>query len=178
MGCFVGTQIYLEAAVLSVPDLYGGKICAALDRQHPRDLFDVKILLEAEGITQLIRKAFLVYLISHDRPVYELLQPNPKDFRSIFDSEFQGMTFNPVSMDDLINTRSTLIETLHKAMTDDEKRFLLSLKKGNPNWLWLGLEGIKKLPAVQWKIHNIQKMGAEKHEIALDKLKRVLNLDS
>ncbi len=31
--------------------LYGGKICAALDRQHPRDLFDVHYMLENEGIT-------------------------------------------------------------------------------------------------------------------------------
>ncbi len=40
---------------LANADLFGGKICAALDRQHPRDFFDIKILLENEGITPEIR---------------------------------------------------------------------------------------------------------------------------
>ncbi len=40
---------------LSLPDLYGGKLCAMLDRQHPRDMFDVKELLQNEGITTEIR---------------------------------------------------------------------------------------------------------------------------
>ncbi len=67
---------YAEMAVVSLPDLYAGKICAALDRQHPRDLFDVKFLLDNEGFTEDFRKTFLVYLISHHRPMSELLQPN------------------------------------------------------------------------------------------------------
>ena len=46
---------YAEMQVLSLPDLYAGKICAALDRQHPRDLFDVKPLLENEGLTKELR---------------------------------------------------------------------------------------------------------------------------
>ena len=38
-----------------IHQLYGGKICAALDRQHPRDLFDVKKLLEDNGVqTELL----------------------------------------------------------------------------------------------------------------------------
>jgi hypothetical protein len=36
---------YIEVPVLHLHDLYAGKLCAALDRQHPRDLFDVQILL-------------------------------------------------------------------------------------------------------------------------------------
>ncbi|PYU26793.1 MAG: hypothetical protein DMG30_01135 [Acidobacteria bacterium] len=30
-------------------DLYQGKLCAALDRLHARDFFDVKVLLEDTG---------------------------------------------------------------------------------------------------------------------------------
>lgn len=41
--------------LLSFEDLYGGKICAALDRQHPRDLFDVYYLLQNEGITEALK---------------------------------------------------------------------------------------------------------------------------
>ena len=55
--------------VVSTAELFGGKICAAMDRQHPRDLFDVKLLLENEGITDDIKNGFLVALISHMRPV-------------------------------------------------------------------------------------------------------------
>ena len=57
--------LFASAKCLSVADVYGGKICAALDRQHPRDLFDIKLLLETEGVTEEIRRAFIIYLISH-----------------------------------------------------------------------------------------------------------------
>lgn len=63
----------VSTLVMSTADIYGGKICAALDRQHPRDLFDVKVLFENEGVTEEIRKAFLVYLVSNNRPINELL---------------------------------------------------------------------------------------------------------
>jgi predicted nucleotidyltransferase component of viral defense system len=64
---------FAEMSVVSFPDLYGGKIVAALDRQHPRDLFDVRDLFAKEGIDDKVRKAFIVYLLSHDRPMAEVL---------------------------------------------------------------------------------------------------------
>jgi predicted nucleotidyltransferase component of viral defense system len=87
---------YAEMRVLSPPDLYAGKICAALDRQHPRDLFDVKPLLENAGLTRELRLTFLVYLVSHSRPISELLAPNRKDIRGIFENEFVDMVEVPV----------------------------------------------------------------------------------
>ena len=42
---------FAEMQVVSFADLYAGKIVAALDRQHPRDLFDVRDLLANEGIS-------------------------------------------------------------------------------------------------------------------------------
>ena len=82
----------VKTKVLTVEDLYGGKICAALDRQHPRDLFDVKFLLENEGITDSIRKSFIVHLISHDRPMSELLDPVFQDLKDLCENEFKGMS--------------------------------------------------------------------------------------
>ncbi len=76
--------------VVSMAELYGGKICAALDRQHPRDLFDVKLLLENEGLTEEIKYGFLVALISHMRPINELI--NPCKWQITMQS------FSPVSM--------------------------------------------------------------------------------
>lgn len=164
----------VTACVLSIPDLYGGKICAALDRQHPRDLFDVKVLLEQEGITDEIRKAFVVYLASHDRPMSELLDPKRKEIRQVYESEFAGMTIDAASYEELVKARENLIATLRKELTNDEKAFLLSLKEGQPKWSLMGIEGIEKLPAVQWKLRNIQTMNRKKHTEALEKLKKVL----
>lgn len=56
----------VQVQSLSVAEVYAGKICAALDRQHPRGLFNIKLLFENEGLSDKIRKAFIVYLISHN----------------------------------------------------------------------------------------------------------------
>jgi predicted nucleotidyltransferase component of viral defense system len=169
-------ELAVTARTLSVADLYGGKLCAALDRQHPRDLFDVKVLLENEGITDEIRKAFVVYLASHDRPMNELLDPVRKDIRRIYESEFAGMTVGEVEYDDLIAARETLVETLMKELTDNEKAFLVSLKEGQPRWNLMGREGIEKLPAIQWKLMNIRKISEQKRAASLKKLKAKLGL--
>lgn len=83
-------KMEMEIPVLSFADLYGGKICAALDRQHPRDLFDIKLLSEAGGLNKEISQAFVVYLASHNRPMSELLSPNFQDFRQAYENEFKG----------------------------------------------------------------------------------------
>lgn len=169
-------ELSLSAPVLALADLYGGKICAALDRQHPRDLFDVKILLEKEGLSHPIRKAFVVYLASHDRPMRELLEPARKDVRKIFDSDFVGMTTTTVTYDDLVQTRETIIGKIQKELTDEERRFLVSIKSAAPDWRLLGIEGIERLPAIQWKLQNIGKMEKRKHSEALQALKACLGL--
>lgn len=169
-------DLSVTAQTLSLPDLYGGKLCAALDRQHPRDLFDVKLLLDNEGITEKIRKAFVVYLASHDRPMHELLDPTRKNIRRIYENEFAGMTVDPVSYEDLIMARETLVETLRKELTNGEKQFLVSLKAGQPKWDLVGIDGVEKFPAVQWKLTNVRKMTAKKQRDLLEKLRRVLEL--
>lgn len=163
--------------VMSFADVYGGKICAALDRQHPRDLFDVQILMKNEGVTEEIRKAFLVYLISGDRPIHELLNPNRIDIRSTFAEEFQTMTKSPVTVEQLIETREILIQTIKRSLTDLEKEFLLSLKHGTPNWELLGIQGVERLPGVQWKLINIKKMNATRQKQQLDNLRSVLEME-
>ena len=169
-------ELSLTVPVLALADLYGGKICAALDRQHPRDLFDVKILLENEGLTDPIRKAFVVYLASHDRPMHELLEPARKDNRKIFESDFVGMTTASVSYDDLVQARETLIGKIQKELTAEERQFLVSIKSGAPDWNLLGIEGIERLPAIQWKLQNIGRMEKRKHGEAMKALKACLGL--
>jgi len=165
---------FASVKMLSFAELYGSKICAALDRQHPRDIFDIMLLLQNEGITNKVRKAFLVYLISHNRPVSELLCPNFKDMQPVFEREFHGMTSFEVSLKDLNNTRKTLVRELRQKLTGDERAFLLSFKEKEPKWELLGVEGAKDMPAVKWKLINLAKMSTDKHRKAVDKLKRIL----
>lgn len=169
-------ELSVSVTALSLADLFGGKLCAALDRQHPRDLFDVKLLLENEGITDGIRKAFVVYLASHDRPIHELIDPNRKDIRSVYENEFSGMAAVPARYEDLIEAREVLISTLKSNLSLAERQFLLSLKKGEPRWELLGIEGVENLPAIQWKLVNVRKMEKKKREVALENLKKKLEI--
>jgi len=74
-------ELFVEIPRLDSADLYAGKLCAALDRQHPRDLFDVMHLQAAGAIPDSIRRAFVAYLAGHRRRIAELLQPNRKPIR-------------------------------------------------------------------------------------------------
>lgn len=167
---------YVEIATLSTADLYGGKICAALDRQHPRDFYDVMMLLKNDGITEQTRKAFVIYLASHGRPMNELLNPNWKDIQLVFDKEFVGMTLEPVELSSLLKARDEMHRILLQDLTPNEKRFLISMKEGTPEWEALEIPGIENLPGLKWKLSNIKKMPKSKHAEELKKLKNALNL--
>jgi len=166
---------FVSARTLSLADLYGGKICAALDRQHPRDLYDVRLLLENEGFTPEIRRAFVVYLASHSRPMHELLDPQFKDIADVYITQFAGMAREEFPVEVLCQTRKRLLVLVHQELDEDEKRFLLSMKQGEPDWDALGIEHLKELPALQWKLKNIRRMNKRKHTVALENLQRALN---
>ena len=165
---------FLTTKTLSFAELYGSKICAALDRQHPRDIFDIMLLLKNEGITDQVRKAFLVYLISHNRPMSELLSPNFKDMRPVFEREFSGMVLFEVEYAELVKVRKILVEEINKRITDDERAFLLSFKEKKPKWDLLGVEGAQDMPAVKWKLTNLAKMNDDKHKKAVHQFKRII----
>jgi len=168
--------MFITARTLSIADLYGSKICAALDRQHPRDFFDIHILMQNEGLSDEIRKAFVVYLAGHNRPMNELLNPNIKDINEVYENEFSGMTRVGVTIEELERARDMLISGIRKELTDNERKFLLSIKKGEPEWSLMNIEGIDKLPAIHWKLINVKQMSPKKHRESLDELRRVLEL--
>jgi len=159
---------------LSFAELYGSKICAALDRQHPRDIFDIMLLFKNEGITNDVRKAFLVYLISHNRPISELLSPNLKDMKPIFEKEFAGMASFEVNYEELESVRNILVKEINQKLTNDERAFLLSFKEKDPKWDLLDVEGAKDMPAVKWKLVNLTKMSDSKHRVAVEQLRRII----
>lgn len=168
---------FVTTKTLAFSELYGSKICAALDRQHPRDIFDIMLLLKNEGIIEQVRKSFLVYLISHNRPISELLSPNFKDMKPVFDKEFAGMASFNVEYEELVNTRKTLVDEITKQITDDERAFLISFKEKTPRWELLGVKGAQDMPAVKWKLANLAKMRKDKHTEAVRQLKKIIKKD-
>ncbi len=164
----------IAARCLDFADVYGGKICAALDRQHPRDWYDCWVLLENEGITENIRKAFLLYLLSGKRPIAEMLYPLPVDQRLLFTNELEGMNEFIPDYKILSDVRVRLVDALQSSITEDERLFLLSFKRGAPEWGKSGITGLENFPAVKWKLLNIQRMSTEKHRSAVSKLKQIL----
>ena len=166
---------FVAVQVLSKSDLYGGKLCAALDRQHPRDLFDVKILLDTDGITDEIKTAFLGYLISHSRPMNEILNPNKIDLDEIYRNEFEGMTEETDILEELKKVQAQLPSLMAQKLTDTDREFLLSFKRAEPNWDLISIPHLKELPGVQWKLLNIRKMDKDKHQEAFRKLNDYLS---
>lgn len=165
---------FAEMEVVSFADLYAGKIVAALDRQHPRDLFDVRDLLAHEGISDELRRAFLVYLISHNRPMAEVLAPTRKPLAEEFARGFVGMTQDPVALADLEAAREAIIAAMIADMPDAHRHFLVGFKRGEPDWDLLGIPGAPHLPAVRWKQHNLSNLPADKRRKLVEALQRVL----
>lgn len=169
----------LEIPMVSLEDLYGGKLVAAMDRQHPRDLFDVMQLFEHEGITPGIRRAFVAYLASHNRPVHEVLFPVLRDVRYDYDRNFVGMTNEPVSIDSLLAARDRLIRELQEGLDGQERQFLLSLVAGEPDWSLLDIPHLEQLPGIRWKLQNLSRLQdtdparfAEQSRLLADRLSR------
>lgn len=167
---------FAEMPVVSFADLYAGKIVAALDRQHPRDLFDVRDLLSHEGIDATLRKAFIVYLLSHHRPMAEVLAPARLDISAEYKRGFEGMVDTPVTLDELLQAREALIGEIVGKMPDQHRRFLISVKRGEPGWAVLDLPGAKDLPAVRWKLENLAKLSADKRAQLLSGLSEALGM--
>ncbi|MEQ1845509.1 MAG: nucleotidyl transferase AbiEii/AbiGii toxin family protein [Nitrospira sp.] len=165
---------YAQVQILSFEDVYAGKLCAALDRQHPRDLFDVRLLLAAEGITPRMKDAFLVYLLSHNRSLAELLAPTRKDIETVYKGEFSGMAVEPIELELLYAAREELISTVHRMLTEQDRQFLLAVKRGDADWSKFPVPDAQRLPAVQWKLHNLSRMEPAKRKKALKALERAL----
>lgn len=169
---------FAEIQVVSFEDLFGGKIHAALDRQHPRDLYDVKLLYDNEGLTDDLFHVFLVYLAGSNRPAHELLNPNSIDLTRAFEREFQGMTSSPIGQEELEAVRIRLVEDVQSRLTESAADFLRSLQQCAPDYSLIGLSEAAALPAVRWKLTNLEKLKNEnpdKHSeqsAALDALLR------
>lgn len=152
---------FTEMQIVSFEDLFGGKLHAAMDRQHPRDLYDVKLLYDNEGLTDELFRTFLIYVASSSRPAHELLNPNLIDLDQPYAREFEGMTTTPVSLEELLDTRKRLMADIQSRFDDNTKRFLLSLHDGSPDFDIIERPQAAYLPAVRWKLINLKKLRDE-----------------
>lgn len=169
---------FAEIQVLSFADLYGGKIVAALDRQHPRDFFDVRDLLAHEGIDGALQRAFIVYLLCHNRPMHEVLAAKRKNIDQEYLRGFSGMTETEITLEQLIQAREELIKSIVGNMPQVHRRFLITFEQGHPDWDLLGVPGAADLPAVKWRQQNLDKLTARARAELVASLRTVLSMNS
>ena len=156
-------------------EIYAGKIRAALERQHPRDLFDIKILFENNGLTEKIMDSVVIYLLQGNRPFHEYLSPNHHDLEKAFQNEFLGMTQKEVTYEELIVARQKVIQFVNKNLSEQNKHFVLSFYDSEiPDWSLSPFKNIDTLPAIKWKIKNIETMGKINKNKYAEKLRALL----
>jgi predicted nucleotidyltransferase component of viral defense system len=165
---------FAEIPVLSFVDLYAGKIVAALDRQLPHDLFNVRDLLANEGIDDALRRTFIVYLLGHQRPMPAVLAPTRKDISAEYASSFEGMTDESVPLKELLAARETLIADIVGKMPNDHRRFLVSFERGEPDWQLLALPVAATLPAVRRRQQKLSKLTTKQRNARIAWLEKVL----
>ncbi len=167
---------FCEVRTVSQKQLWGGKIIAALDRQHPRDLFDIRNMINGIGYSMEIKEGFIFFLLCSKRPMQELLNPHPIDQSAVFESQFKGMTDNSFGIHEFENTRELLIKMINESLTDEDKGFLLTFSKGEPDWTKIDYS---KFPAIRWKLLNIQKLkdsNPSKYAEQVDTVRQILFL--
>ena len=170
MGC--------KARTVSFSQLYGGKITAALSRQHPRDLFDCKYM-ELQSFDD-VKNGFMLCLLGSDKPIIESLQPHDIDQTEALENQFQGMTETPFGYEDYLESKTALLSLVNGGLTITDKEFLLSFEQGEPDWNKCCAGDLSQYPSVQWKLLNIGKLEESnpvKFEQGVNKLRRYL-LDS
>lgn len=148
--------VEFELPTLVRDELYASKLVAALDRQHPRDLFDVWQLFESGGLTDAMVECFVAYLAGHNRPTHEVLFGNNKDIAREYERAFVGMTEVACSLDKLLDTRDQLRDVLPRQLSEAHRQFLSGLTRAQPEWSLLQCPHAEQLPALRWKLENLK----------------------
>lgn len=148
--------VEFEAPILARDELYAGKLVAALDRQHPRDLFDVWQLYESGGLGDGIVECFVLYLAGHNRPPHEVLFGKDKDIAPEYERAFIGMTEVDCPLATLLETRVRLRQELPRRLTAGQKQFLRGLVRAEPDWSLMLCRHAAELPALRWKLANLE----------------------
>ena len=175
--CEKATEMFgveVEARIVSIPQLYGGKIAAALSRQHPRDIFDIMMM---KCSLENLKEGIIFNLLGSDRPIYESLEPNIIDQRETMRNQFFGMTDLKFEYDEFEQTRDSLIINVRNLLNKEEREFLVSFEAGNVNWDSAPYNHLKDYPSVKWKLHNLENLKSHnpaKLKYGADRLHEIL----
>jgi hypothetical protein len=168
---------FAEMQVLDFADLYAGKLCAALSRQHPRDLFDMQPLLDEGHIDERLWRTFLVYLTCSPKPAAEILAPQaPRDFEQTFAAHFQGMTATPVTAESLLDVRGRLLQRVSELLDRRSRAFLESVEREAPDFTLIELPQAAGLPGVRRKLANLGQRSAAKRAADYEQFLKVMTL--
>ncbi len=138
---------------------------AAMDRQHPRDLFDVWQLFESDGLSDAMIECFVTYLAGHNRPIHGVLFGNEKEITAEYQNNFIGMTTDPVSLTVLLETRKRLRTELAQRLTDNQRQFLIGLARAQPDCSLVDCAHAAELPALRWKLENLKAFRKSRPEV-------------
>jgi predicted nucleotidyltransferase component of viral defense system len=156
---------FVSMQVLDFADLYAGKLAAALSRQHPRDLFDVGLLLDDERADEKLWRTFLVYLTCSPKPAWEMLAPRePVDFEATFDAHFRGMTAALTTAEQLLENRARLLTWMSGQLDEPSRAFLRSVEDERADFGLIGLPHARELPGVRRKLQNLARRSRQKRE--------------
>lgn len=167
----------VDARIVSIPQLYGGKISAALSRQHPRDLFDVK---QMDIPLTDVKEGLIFCLLGSDRPIHESFAPNLIDQHEAMERQFSGMSEIPFTYNDFEATREKLISDVNSVMTEEDKRFLIGFEELAADWENTPYSPFREYPSVRWKMQNLQKLKAsnpKKLKAEADKLRKIFGME-
>ena len=169
--------MYCKARIVPLEQLYGGKIVAALSRQHPRDLFDYNYM-DTNNIEGL-KRGFMFALLGSNKPFIEYLSPSLISQQEALENQFRGMTDIPFTYENYENARIQLIAFINSILSIEDKAFLVDFEEGRPKWEKSAYSDFKDFPSVQWKLLNVNKLKTQnpvKHRKEVERLKIYLGI--
>ncbi|WP_423128692.1 nucleotidyl transferase AbiEii/AbiGii toxin family protein [Gaoshiqia sp. Z1-71] len=169
--------MYCKARIVPVEQLYGGKIAAALSRQHPRDLFDYNYM-DPDKINNL-KRGFMFALLGSDKPFIASLAPHVINQQEALENQFRGMTDIPFTYENYETAREKLIAFINVMLNEEDKAFLVSFEEGDPQWEKSAYSDFRDFPSVQWKLHNVNKLKTQtraKHRQEVERLKHFFGI--
>lgn len=167
----------VDARIVSIPQLYGGKISAALSRQHPRDLIDVK---QMDIPLADVKEGLIFCLLGSDRPIHESFAPNLIDQHEAMERQFSGMSEIPFSYNDFEATRKKLVSDVNSVMTEEDRRFLIDFEELAVDWEGTPYPSFREYPSVRWKMQNLKNLkesNPKKLKAEADKLRKIFGME-
>jgi hypothetical protein len=88
------------------------------------------------------------------------------------------MTVNETSLQTLLSTREQLVAEIRSHLDETSKLFLRSFHALRPDWDLISSPTIRNLPAIRWKLMNLERLhteNSEKYQALLQSLDATLS---